>query len=178
MEMSAELLPTGEGASAGPGEGVIRRRTWDEQLGAYVRFLDQHNRMPSQHADEPGERVLFYWLRNQRSSLRNGLLLPERISRLNQALPDWSNVAPGGFRTSSGGRNSWTCRLEQLSQHWRRYGKNPTIGSSGPPEERALGKWLAAQRYALKKGTLLPERMAHLDRLVPGWRRQDREQPD
>lgn len=155
----------------------MHRRTWDEQLVDYVRFLDQENRAPSQYAEDPSERVLFYWLRNQRSSLRNGLLLPERISKLNQALPGWSSVAPGGFRSASQGRSSWNTRLEQLSEHWQRYGRNPVLGPSASPEERALGKWLSVQRYALKKGTLYPERVVQLDKLVPGWRGRSRQQP-
>jgi hypothetical protein len=176
--MRALLPAAGEGASPSPGKGLVHRRTWDEQLTDYVCFLDQQNRAPSQHSEEPSERVLLYWLRNQRSSLRNGLLLPEKISKLNQALPGWSNVAPGGFRASSRGRSSWNHRLEQLSEHWHRHGRNPAISSSGTPEERGLGKWLSAQRYALKKGTLHPERVAKLDELVPGWRRQTNKQPD
>jgi hypothetical protein len=52
------------------------------------------------------------------------------------------------------------------------------MGPSGSPEERALGKWLSAQRYALKQGTLYPKRVAQLDELVPGWRGQTRKQPD
>jgi hypothetical protein len=178
MDMSA-LLPEGvEKPSSSPGKSLVPRRTWDDQLADYVRFLDQENRAPSQHSEEPHERVLFYWLRNQRSSLRNGLLLPERISKLNQALPGWSNAAPGGFRASSRGQGRWNHRLEQLSKHWHRHGRNPVVGSSGTPEERALGRWLAAQRYALKQGTLYPERVAQLDELVPGWRRQTRKKSD
>ena len=171
--MSA-LLPAANEGRSGRGGRVVHRPTWDEQLGDYVRFLDQQNRSPSQYAEEPSERVLFYWLRNQRSSLRNGVLLPERISKLNQALPGWSSVAPGGFRDSSIGKSSWENRLEQLVDHWHRYGRNPVMNPSGSPEEYALGKWLAAQRYALKKGTLRPDREAQLDRVVPGWRRPSR----
>lgn len=106
------------------------------------------------------------------------MLLPERISKLNQALPGWSGVAPGGFRGSSPGKSSWENRLEQLVEHWRRCGRNPVRGPSGSPEECALGKWLAVQRYTLKKGALYPERLARLDELVPGWRRQPNKQSD
>lgn len=128
--MSA-LLPAANEGRSGRGGGVVHRRTWDEKLGDYVSFLDQQNRSPSQCAEEPSERVLFYWLRNQRSSLRNGVLLPERIFKLNQALPGWSGVAPGGFRGSSPGKSSWENRLEQLVEHWRRCGRNPVMGPSG-----------------------------------------------
>jgi hypothetical protein len=172
--MSALLPAADEGGSSGRSKGLVHRRTWDQQLADYLCFLDQQNRAPSQYAEEPNERVLFYWLRNQRSSLRNGVLLREKILKLDQALPGWSSVAPGGFRASSHGQRSWNKRLEQLIEYWHRYGKNPVLGPSGSPEENTLSRWLAVQRHALKKGTLYPERVAQLDKLVPGWRRPTR----
>ncbi|WP_397427525.1 helicase associated domain-containing protein [Pseudarthrobacter sp. NS4] len=81
----------------------------------------------------------------------------ERVAKLNSALPGWRSRPSGG--------------LEQLLEHVRRYGRLPVLGSSTPPEEYALGKWLSVQRYALKKGTLYPERIARLDELLPAWRR-------
>lgn len=170
--MSGLLSAADVAGGSGGGKGVVHRRKRDDHLADYVRFLNQQNRSPSQYAKEPGERVLFYWLRNQRSSLRNGLLLPERILKLNQALPGWSSVASGGFRASSVGQRSWNERLEHLAEHWRRYGKNPVLGPSGTPEEHALGRWLAVQRHALKKGSLYPERVEQLDKRVPGWRQR------
>jgi DKCLD (NUC011) domain len=52
-------------------------RTWDDQLEDYVLFVKEQHRTPSQYGTEPNERNLSFWLRNQRASLRNGLLRPE-----------------------------------------------------------------------------------------------------
>jgi len=66
------------------------RRSWKECLEDYVLFLTEHDRLPSQRAMDHGERKLHYWLRNQKASLRNGLLLPERVAVLDQRVPGWS----------------------------------------------------------------------------------------
>jgi hypothetical protein len=65
-------------------------RTWHEWLEDYVRFVHEQGRHPSQHANDHSERTLHYWLRNQKTSLRNGLLTPERAAMLNKQLPGWS----------------------------------------------------------------------------------------
>lgn len=165
------LVPAAEPAgSPGQGKGISSRRTWDEHLAAYLSFMDQQNRAPSQYAETPGERALFYWLRNQRSSFRNGLLLRERIAKLDEALPGWSSVVTGGYRTSSGNHARWNSRVHELAGFLQHQGRLPRTCPFRPETERALGKWLALQRYALKKGTLHPDRAAHLDELVSGWR--------
>lgn len=108
MEMSA-LLPEGvEKPSSSPGKSVVLRRMWDDQLADYVRFLDQETRVPSQHSEEPGERVLFYWLRNQSSSLRNGLLLPEQSPNLTRPCPDGAMLPPVGSVRLPGDRAGGT----------------------------------------------------------------------
>lgn len=165
------LLPAAEPAeSPGRGKWIHQRRTWEERLAAYLSFMDQQNRAPSQYAEDPGERALFYWLRNQRASFRNGLLLRERIARLDEALPGWSSVVAGGYRTSSGNQARWNSRVDELASFLRQQGRLPRTGPFRPETERALGKWLALQRYALRKGVLRPDRAAHLDGLVPEWR--------
>ncbi|MDQ0925660.1 hypothetical protein QF038_004168 [Pseudarthrobacter sp. W1I19] len=229
-----EKLESTRGSGRGP--DVVPRRDWDEQLDHYVRFVREHNRVPSQYAEDPGERMLTFWLRHQKASLRNGLLLPERFEKLERQLPGWSspyrvhpswdqmlalvvqfktdhgrwpsstsaddaerslanwlyrqaatrtasrdrqhaermatlnNVLPGWRRRPSGHAERWKSRLEQILEHVRTYGRLPTMGSTTSPEEYALGKWLSIQRYALKKGTLYPERLTKLDELLPGWR--------
>jgi len=224
--------------ASGQDPDVVFRRGWDDQLYAYARFVTEHNRLPSQYADDPGERMLTFWLRHQKASLRNGLLLPERFEKLERVLPEWSSpyrVRPGWdqmlarvvqFKTDhgrwpssasaddaerslanwlyrqaatrtarrdrhhaqrlaklnnalpgwrrrrrpSGDTERWNGRLEQIVEHVRTHGRLPTMGASASSEEYALGKWLAVQRYALKKGTLYPERLGRLDELLPGWR--------
>lgn len=214
---------------------VVPRHDWDEQLDNYVRFVKEHNRVPSQYAGDPGERMLTFWLRHQKASLRNGLLLPERFEKLERALPGWSspyrlrlswdqmlarvvqfktdrgrwassassddaernlanwlyrqaatrtasrhrqhaegiaklnNALPGWLRRLPRDAERWYSRLEQVQEHVRKHGRLPAMRATNSPEEYALAKWLSVQRYALKKGTLYPERLARLDELLPGW---------
>ncbi len=35
--------------------------------------------------------MLTFWLRHQKASLRNGLLLPERVEKLEKLMPGWSS---------------------------------------------------------------------------------------
>jgi hypothetical protein len=137
-------VPTAQGAgSPRSGKGISPRPTWEEQLIAYLRFTDQQNRAPSQHAEDPGDRNLYSWLRNQRSSLRNGLLLPERVAELNGALPGWSSVVPGGFRSSPStraGRNERVYRLSGLTHRPRL-----TERDTGVPGQRGRGSCLHTQ---------------------------------
>jgi Helicase associated domain len=224
--------------ASGPDTDVVPRRNWDEQLANYVRFVREHNRVPSQYGEHPDERMLTFWLRHQKASLRNGLLLPGKLEKLERVLPGWSspnrlrpswnqtlarvvqfktaygrwpsnassdhaerslanwlyrqaaartesrdrqhaeriaklnNALPGWRRRRrpSGDTERWNSRLEHVLEHVRTYGRLPTTRSTTSPEEYALGKWLSVQRYALKKGTLYPERLARLDELLPGWR--------
>ncbi|WP_285249758.1 helicase associated domain-containing protein [Pseudarthrobacter sp. fls2-241-R2A-168] len=218
--------------ASGRDPDMVPRRDWDEQLDKYVSFVKECNRVPSQSGEGPGERMLAFWLRHQKASLRNGLLLPERFEKLERVLPGWSspyrlrpgwdqmlarvvqfktghgrwpsstspdfaerslanwlyrqaasrdrqheerlaklnNALAGWRQRPSGDTEGWNSRLEQIVGHLQTYGRLPTMGASASAEEYALGKWLAVQRYALKKGTLYPERLGRLDELLPGWR--------
>jgi hypothetical protein len=159
-----------EVADFAKGKRGAARPTWDEQFGDYVRFLGRHERAPSQYADDARERALFYWLRNQRTSLRNGLLLPERRVLLDQGLPGWNVVILGGDRRSARNQSVWSVRVRQLGQHVRKHGRNPVVSPDVFPAELVLGRWLAIQRHAYRKGMLHPDREAKLDEVAPGWR--------
>ncbi|WP_181762507.1 helicase associated domain-containing protein [Pseudarthrobacter sp. B4EP4b] len=218
--------------ASGRDPDMVPRRDWDEQLDKYVSFVKERNRVPSQSGEDPGERMLAFWLRHQKASLRNGLLLPEKFEKLERALPGWSspyrlrpgwdqmlarvvrfktghgrwpssespdfaerslanwlyrqaasrdrqheerlaklnNALPGWRQRPSGDTERWNSRLEEIVDHLQSYGRLPTMGASASSEAYTLGKWLAVQRYALKKGTLYPERLGRLDELLPGWR--------
>lgn len=60
----------------------------------------------------------------------------------------------------------WMMNIATLEDFHEDNGHYPTL-TDGTPEAR-LGPWLAAQRRALKRGELSPEKIAALDRL-PGW---------
>lgn len=236
----------GSGSAGYPGRSgrEIPRRGWDEQCEDYVHFVKQRHRVPSQYAEDSGERALAFWFRNQKASLRTGLLLPERVSKMDKLLPGWSsphrvrpswdqtlaravqfkadrgrwpssmspdddertlanwlyrqsatrtanrdrkhtermaklkNALPDWHSRSPGDNERWTRHLEQVLEHLRTHGRLPVMGPSSSAEEYALGKWMAVQRHARKKGQLYPERAERLDRLVPGWRRITSQPPE
>ena len=122
--------------ASGRDPDMVPRRDWDEQLEKYVSFVKERNRVPSQSGEDPGERMLAFWLRHQKASLRNGLLLPERIAKLERQLPGWSSP----YRV----RPSWDEMVARLVQFRTDHGRWP---SSVSPDyaERNLANWLFRQ---------------------------------
>lgn len=55
-------------------------------------------------------------------------------------------------------------------QHVNKFGRNPVVNPATFPEEHDLGKWLAVQRSALKRGKLDLVREAMLNEAAPEWR--------
>ncbi|MBT2515523.1 helicase associated domain-containing protein [Arthrobacter sp. ISL-30] len=169
--MSELLDETQDPGMSGGGRPRSRRRQWDEQLEEYVRFIREWKRIPSQRAEDPRERALHHWLQHQRASLRSGLLLADRAQKLDRNLPGWNGrFLSGGHEPSSSDHERWSNRLGQVLEHLETYGKLPVMGVSSSPEEYFLGRWISRQRYALKTGSLHPNRVTRLDKLVPGWR--------
>lgn len=139
--------------------------SWDDMLARVVQFKTGHGAWPSSASADDAERSLANWLYRQaatRTASRDRQHA-ERLAKLNKALPGWR-------QRPSGDTEGWNSRLEQIEGHLQTYGRLPTMGASASSEEYALGKWLAVQRYALKKGTLYPERLGKLDELLPAWR--------
>jgi hypothetical protein len=144
---------------------VVPRRDWDEQLDNYVRFVREHNRVPSQYAEDPGERMLTFWLRHQKASLRNGLLLSERIEKLEGMMPNWSSP----YRV----RPSWDQMLARVVQFKTDRGRWPS--SASPDDaERSLANWLYRQAatWTASRDRQHTERIAKLNNALPGWRRR------
>lgn len=148
----------------------VPRHDWDEHLDDYVNFVKEHNRIPSQNAEDSGERRLTFWLRHQKESLRNGLLLPERVEKLERLLPGWSSP----YRV----RTSWDDMLARAVQFKADRGRHPSTKSSDA-YERSLANWLYRQRVTptASKAGRSAERMVKLKEALPGWplRRSDGE---
>jgi hypothetical protein len=153
-----------------PGSPRETAPTWADRLSEYVLFLTSHGRAPSQHAEHAVERALFHWLRNQRTTLRNGVMLSARRAALDQSLPGWNMAAPGGDRRCARNQRVWDRWLEQLVLHVCQHDRNPVVSPGVYPEELKLGKWLALQRHLLREGTLKSGRESRLDEAAPGWR--------
>lgn len=86
---------------------------------------------------------------------------------------------PGALHADDGLSRHWLARAEAVAQHRRETGCFPH--SQHPDRQvRSLGRWLDAQVYASRRrrGFWTPERGAHLDALLPGWRHRPRGNPD
>ena len=113
------------------------------------------------------ERKLHYWLRNQIASLRNGLLLPERVATLDQRVPGWSASHRRHF--------GWDEMLARAVAFHAETGRLPSL-SSADSNEQTLEDWLrrqAATRTAARD-RWHTERVAILDSFLPGWRLRTR----
>lgn len=147
---------------SGGNPSKVPRRQWDEQLADYVRFVREHKRIPSQYAQDPVERKLTSWLRHQKSSLRNGLLLPERAAMLEKVLPGWSS--PNRVRPS------WDQWLARTVEFTTVRGRWPSA-IAADDAERSLANWLYRQRATrtVNRDRDHAQRMVKLKRALPGW---------
>lgn len=98
---------------------------------------------------------LVRWTQLQRALHRQGLLLPDRVARLNAIGMVWN-------RHSS----QWEARLHELRQFKAARGhvRVPTSGPLAP-----LGAWVQNQRTSQRLGRLAPERLVKLDALGMEW---------
>ena len=103
----------------------------------------------------------------QKASLRNGLLLPERVAILDQRVPGWSASHRRHF--------GWDEMLARAVAFHAETGRLPSL-SSADSNEQALAAWLhrqAATRTAARDRRHT-ERVAILDSFLPGWRLRPR----
>jgi superfamily II DNA or RNA helicase len=142
-------------------------RSWPDQTradAAWTRRLhqlrvfvhDQDGAAPTQSTDPD----LSGWLGNQIARQRRGVLDPAHAALLAALLGAlWAHRK----RTPRAG---WDQRLDELGEHLREHdGALPRMG-----ENRALRRWLIAQRSGREEGRLAPERAAALERLLgSGW---------
>jgi hypothetical protein len=149
---------------SGLGRPMVPRPGWDEQLDDYLRFIKERDRVPSQYAEDLTERVLNSWLKNQKASLQSGLLLRERVAKLNELLPGWSSP----YRL----RASWDQMLARAVQFKAERGRWPSASSSDTGE-RNLANWLyrqTATRTAIRDRNHA-ERVVKLNNALTDWRR-------
>lgn len=140
------------------------RPDWDEVLGRVVEFRDIHGRFPSSSASGRDEWFLGCWLHRQRSDrARQDRRHASRVASLDRELPGWR----GNPNALS---ENWARQLNLLAEHLQRHQRLPGMGGTRPEAERRIANWMYAQRTALKKGRLHPDRARLLEEQAPGWR--------
>jgi hypothetical protein len=157
------VLEVGDATNSGHGGHDVPRREWDEVLNDYVLFVQERSRIPSQYAADPRERALSSWLKNQKASLRSGLLLQKRAAKLDQMLPGWSS--PHRLRPS------WDDMLARAVEFEAERGRRPSVLSSDR-DERTLATWLDRQRATRTaiRDRKHGERVVKLNHALPEWR--------
>jgi superfamily II DNA or RNA helicase len=130
---------------------------WEFYFGLLERFVEQegHARVPENRRENGSN--LGGWVRRQRRASREGSLDPARRTRL-EALPGWA-------------WNTWEADWEEGIAHLERF-----VGREGHARvpigftdgDFKVGRWVAGQRQASRRGQLDPVRRARLEGL-PGW---------
>lgn len=143
---------------------------WFSLLGAFVE-REGHARVPQSHVEEG--RRLGMWVSVQRQAYRRGGLGAERIRRL-ESMPGWL-----WFRASDAVAAAlWGDRLSLLAAFVAREGHGD-VPLAHTEAGVALGRWVASQRTAYRKGRLLAERAQRLEALAGWtWARQQRAPQD
>lgn len=133
-------------------------------------FRAAHSRRPHLSAST-GDRskgtewALSHWLTVAQSDDRFGRLAMHRAHWLDRVLPSW-RVDDRAIEYEA----QWRQPLVQLLVFIDVHRRHPVDRRrTADPDEVRLAHWLAAQRGALRDGTLDPERRFWLDRQVPGW---------
>jgi superfamily II DNA or RNA helicase len=134
--------------------------TWEFWFGVLQRYVAQHGdgRVSSEFVDDNGLR-LGQWVTVQRGLYRKGLLSSERTSRL-ESVGDWT------WEPSDA---AWERGCLALQNYIVEHGNTLVPAQHVVADDGfRLGKWVAVQRSAHRKGLLPQERTALLEALE-GW---------
>lgn len=135
-------------------------RSWESRAFDLRVFVEREQRLPSSTARDEFERRLAQWLINQRSAANRGELHDARALYLDKHFEGWN---PGRRK------DRWFQRADELAAYVSEHGAFPL--RTGGEHERVLADWLRNQRANAKAGIRMsPDRIAYLDRVIPGWR--------
>lgn len=127
-----------------------RDKVWEARFRELQSFARTHG------SPELLKGALFQWLSDQRRRRRRGLLAPERERRLESAGVVWS-VREG----------RWEARVAELLAWRDRHGDCAV--TTGGAADRALSRWVSAQRTAKKSGRLSASRIHRLEKVGFLW---------
>lgn len=125
-----------------------------------AEFVHREGRDPSEH--DRAERWLAKRLRGWRKQSEQGTLPNAVRLMLDRELPQWRSPSGDTFEPLA----------RRLGEFHRAHGRWPGT-TTGELAERHLYQWCARQRTLAKMGALPQEHRRVLDRLAPGWLRED-----
>ncbi len=137
---------------------------WEERADELGCFTRDHGRRPRQYANDPAERSLARWLRDQRAEAKDVTRSAggaERHEYLDRVAPGWASTVRW---------DSWLERADALREFHREHGRWPSFRSNNP-HELSLADWQLRQRAYVAQGAnaQAAARRQHLDAIVPGW---------
>ena len=115
----------------------------------------------SGHASPPqnlviDEVALGMWVTNRRREYRQARLSAEQVKQLEE-LPGWTWTGSAGL---------WERHVTALSRYQASYGHQPDDDTVF--EGLRIGRWVARQRSARRRGAISGDRAVRLEQL-PGW---------
>lgn len=161
-----------------------REKQWRDTARRVAQHVEEHGHLPTESDVGKGARRLGVWLRTQRTAQRTSrpTWTAERQARLDQIFPGWDQPVPGAHVSPvrPGDRASrqpltpeWLARVDAVARYREETSYLPSTYDDDP-EVRHLGSWLDSQvrtwRGTGRGRRMSPERAAHLDKHLPGWR--------
>jgi hypothetical protein len=134
---------------------------WEFWLGLMDEFIAEygHARVPHEYKTKHGHQ-LGYWVQNQRSFRRHGMLSADRISDLESLHPTWS------WEPFDAG---WERGFDQLREYVEQRGDARVPQNYKTVDGFALGSWASKQRNDYRRGKLETSRQYRIEALHPTW---------
>lgn len=136
--------------------------SWEQKLRRAQEYYETHGDLdiPANHITEDGI-ALGAWYRGVRNRYREGKLSAERAAKLEAIGIQWESVRDRG----------WIQYFRLAERYYEEYGdlNVPVIYETS--EGVKLGRWIASQRYGLKKGRVTEEQKRLLDSIGMEWDR-------
>lgn len=137
FEVGSELLDVGVYERFISGVGY----DWVKTLNQVVAWRDEHGVLPKHGSSDPEEKRLAWWIQDQKTIYKKGLLSQNRIEKLKEINISLSVIKRESFDSMCRQLKTW---LEE------NHGIMPKYHSTNPDEKR-LTTWIGEQRKAYKK---------------------------
>jgi hypothetical protein len=135
----------------------VFEESWELRFQKVLQFANREKHaLVTQRTIEDGVDI-GTWVNTQRNNYRDGKLVSERITRL-ENIPGWVWEVKD---------TSWDDNYELLKTYATTFG-HARVPDHYKIENVALGKWVGKQRQKYKKGTLIQSRIEALE-FLNGW---------
>jgi superfamily II DNA or RNA helicase len=139
--------------------------SWKDKFDALKEYKTNHgNCSVSRHI--AANKALAYWVRDQRTNYKKGILSEGRIKCLESIGFEWKLIS---YLPS---KLSWDENLDALKEYMKKHGDGNVPANY--PENKPLGRWIANLRANYKNNKLSEERIKCLEDVGFNWKLRDR----